>query len=297
MKIKEFTEKIAEQVSTILGKNVQLKEVDKLNGAKVYGIIIFEPNSNIAPTLYMEDFYYMYMKTGNWQETLRQIIAVYESDSFPSYLDMEWFKDFDAVRGLIFHKLINYNANTALLEDVPHTRYLDFAIVYCVYYENEETGAGSILIHNNHLELWNRTTHDLARFAEENTPRLYPLTVSSMESILWDCMDIPGDCPVDAEGSLPVPLYVMSNDKRCNGAITICYKDSLKNFAMSKNSDVAILPSSLHEVILLPVNANDDFRELKDMVYEVNRSHLSKEEFLSDNIYLYRRDTDNVEIV
>lgn len=294
MNIKEFTEKAVNQISLMLKKDVRFKEVDKLNGAKHYGIMILEPGSNVAPTLYMEDFYFLYMKTGNWQDTIRQIIAVYESGSFPNHLNMEWFKDFDTVRGLIFHKLINYDANTALLEDIPYTRFLDFAIVYCVYYENDQTGTGSILIHNSHLDLWGCTAQDIALLAEENTPRLCPLSVTSMENVLRDCLDIPGECPDDVN---LVPLYVMSNDKKCNGAVAICYRDSLKNFSMTQDSDVAILPSSVHEVILLPVKDNDDFRELKDMVREVNRTQVAREDFLSDNVYLYRRDSDKIEIV
>lgn len=294
MNIKEFTEKAVQQISIMLGKKVQFKEADKLNGTKRYGIIILEPDSNVAPTLYMEDFYHMYMETGNWQETIRQIIAVYKSDSCPPHLDMGWFKDFDTVRGLIFHKLINYDANTALLKDIPYTRYLDFAMVYCVYYEGDKTDVGSIMIRNSHLELWGCTTRDIANLAEENTPLLWPLSITSMESILRDCPDIPEKCSDNAEHA---PLYVMSNDKKCNGAITIRYRDSLKSFAMAQDSDVVILPSSVHEVILLPVKSNIDFEYLKDMVHEVNRNCVAREDFLSDNIYLYRRNSDKVEIV
>lgn len=291
MNIKEFTEKICKEIAEILGKEVQYKEVDKLNNTRHYGLTIHEPGSNIAPTLYLEPFYDMYLETGNWRKTINQIITMYHSDGFPKCLDMEWLKDFNKVQGLIFHKLINFEANTALLAKVPFIRYLDFAIVYCIHYGNTEIGDGSILIHNSHLKRWNRTTQDLARLAEENTPRLYPLLISTMEDTIQECIG----CPVPTE-DVPA-MFVMSNKPRVNGAISILYKDSLKNFTGSLQSDVVILPSSVHEVILLPLQEHERFKELRDMVYEVNRTHLSKEEFLSDNVYLYRRDTDNIEIV
>ena len=291
MNIKEFTEKVRKEIAEILGKEVQYKEADKLNNTKHYGLTILEPGSNIAPTLYLEQFYDMYLETGNWRETINQIIALYQSDSFPKCLDMEWLKDFDKVQGLIFHKLINFESNTALLAKVPFTRYLDFAIVYCIHYENTEIGDGSILIHNSHLKLWNRTTQDLARLAEKNTPRLYPLSISTMEDTIQECIG----CPVPTE-DVPA-MFVMSNKPRVNGAISILYKDSLKNFSSGLHSDVVILPSSVHEVILLPLLEHEGFKEFRDMVYEVNRSQLSKEEFLSDNVYLYRRSTDSIEIV
>lgn len=297
MNIKEFTEKVCNEIAEILGKEVRYKEVDKLNNTKLYGLMILEPGGNIVPTIYMEQFYDMYLETRNWQETINRIIAVYQSDNFPKCLDMEWFKDFDKVQGLIFHKLINFEANTALLETIPYTRYLDFAIVYCVHYESAETGDGSILIHNSHLELWHRTTQDLARLAEENTPRLYPLSVSTMDDVLLECMGCTEAHPANAEGTPALPLYVMSNEARVNGAISIRYRNALKNFARTLNSDIVILPNSVHEVILLPLEDKEDIQKFKDMVYEVNRCQLSREEFLSDNVYLYRRSTDAIEII
>ena len=297
MNIKEFTEKARVEIAETLGKEVQVNKVDKLNGVKLHGLTISEPDGNVATTLYLEQFYDMYLDSGNWPETMNKIITAYQSNSFPKYLDMEWFKDFDKVRGLIFHKLVNYEASTALLEKIPYTRYLDFAIVYCVHYDSAETGSCSILIHNSHLEAWHCTVQELARIAEENTPRLFPLKISTMNEVLQDCMGNMGDCPVNEKDISAVPMHVMSNEPRVNGAVTICYKDSLKDFAQKLDSDVVILPSSVHETILLPLEDNTDFDELKDMVHHVNRTQLDREEFLSDNIYLYRRDTDNIEIV
>lgn len=296
MNIKEFTEKVRDEIAEILGKEVQVKEVDKLNEVKLHSLMILDSDANVAPAFYLEQFYDMYLDSGNWPETINRIIAAYQADSFPKHLDMEWFKDFNKVQGLVFHKLINYETNTKLLETIPHARYLDFAIVYCVHYESDKTGTGSILIHNSHLEMWHCTTQDLARLAEENTPRLFPLKVSTMSDILRECIGGTEDCPVNHKEPPNLPMHVMSNEARVNGAIAICYKDSLKNFSQTLNSDMVILPSSIHEVILLPLKENTDFNELRDMVVHVNRYQVVREEFLSNNVYLYRRNTDSVEI-
>ena len=208
---------------------------------------------------------------------------------------MGWFKDFEKVRELVCHKLVNFKANKALLEDIPYIRYLDFAIIYCIYYKDDEIGSGSILIHNSHLEAWGCTTQDLARLAKENTPRLYPLAVSTMENVLQECMADTEE--LSSVGEIPIPMHIMTNTEKANGAITILYQNALKNFAERIHSDVVILPSSVHEVILLPLREDDDFREFRNMVCEVNRSGLAREDFLSDNVYLYRRDTCSIEIV
>lgn len=295
MDIKEFTQKACTEIAKILGCEVQYKEVEKLNGAKHYGLIILEPGNNVAPTLYLEPFFDMYLHTKNWKGTVDRIIRAYQADSFPKRLDMGWFKDFEKVRELIFYKLVNFEANTVLLADIPYTRYLDLAIIYYVRYENDEIGDGSILIHNSHLEMWGCTTQDLASLAEKNTPQLCPIAVSTMENILQECMADTEELPPFEEA--PVPMHVMTNEERVNGAITILYPDALKNFADRIHADVVILPSSVHEVILLPLQEEEGFQELRNMVYEVNRSQLAREDFLSDNIYLYRRDTDCIEIV
>ena len=295
MNIQEFTQEACTEIAKILGREVQYKEVEKLNGAKHYGLIILEPGYNVAPTLYLEPFFDMYLYTKNWTDTVGRIIRAYQADSFPKRLDMGWFKDFEKVRELVCHKLGNFKANKALLEDIPYIRYLDFAIIYCIYYKDDEIGSGSILIHNSHLEAWGCTTQDLARLAKENTPRLYPLAVSTMENVLQECMADTEE--LSSVGEIPIPMHIMTNTEKANGAITILYQNALKNFAERIHSDVVILPSSVHEVILLPLREDDDFREFRNMVCEVNRSGLAREDFLSDNVYLYRRDTCSIEIV
>ena len=88
----------------------------------------------------------------------------------------------------------------------------------------------------------------------------------------------------------------MSNKNQVDGAISLLYKNALRSFSEQHNTDVAILPSSIHEVILLPLNGDEDFDSLRKMIQLINRTGISKEEFLSDNMYLYRRTTDRVEI-
>ncbi len=295
MNIQEFTQEICTEIAKILNCEVQYKEVEKLNGAKHYGLIILEPGSNIAPTLYLEPFYDMYLYTEDWKDTVDRIIETYQADCFPKQLDMDWYKDFEKVQGLVFHKLVNFEANKALLEDIPYTRYLDLAIIYYVRYENDEIGDGSILIHNSHLKMWGCTIQDIAGLAEKNTPQLYPLAVST----IWDFLKESTDGMEELLPSEETPslLHVMTNEKKVNGAATILYRDALKNFADTVHSDVVILPSSVHEILLISLKENDNFAELRGMVHEVNHGGLAREDFLSDNVYLYRRDTGSIEIV
>ena len=93
-----------------------------------------------------------------------------------------------------------------------------------------------------------------------------------------------------------VPMYVCTNTMKLNGAGTILYTGLLQEFADRVGSDVFILPSSIHEMILIPANEYCDVDYLKDMVRTVNATEVAPEEILSDNVYYYNRLTDRVEL-
>ena len=94
-----------------------------------------------------------------------------------------------------------------------------------------------------------------------------------------------------------VPMYVLTNDVKYYGAACILYDGVLKEFAESAGRDLYILPSSVHEVILLPDMGYEDVDMLKKMVCEVNDTQLSPDEVLSDTIYHYDRDTEDISMV
>ena len=81
------------------------------------------------------------------------------------------------------------------------------------------------------------------------------------------------------------------------GASVMLFKDPLRDFANYMGHDLYILPSSIHEVILL---LDDEYvqssEELREMVRETNRMVVDQEEVLSDHIYNYDREKDEIRI-
>ena len=71
---------------------------------------------------------------------------------------------------------------------------------------------------------------------------------------------------------------------------------NLKEFADRTGADFYILPSSIHETLLIPVADNMELDYLTSMVREVNATQVTPEEQLSDNVYIYRRATDSIEL-
>lgn len=295
MTLKEFAVIAQTKVAATLNKKTELKEVLKFNGVKRYGLIIFDPVINISPTIYLELFYGRFLDTKDWDSIINDIIEVYQDNMLDEPMDTEIFFDFSQVKEKIFYRLINYEANRKLLEQMPHVRFLDLAKVYCIQYEKEDVGRGSIPIYHSHLEHWGISADELEAVADANAPILMKSFISGMDSILTEM----GALPEDLSEPMPEGLssvYVMSNISRSSGAGTICYPNVLKGFSEKADRDIIILPSSIHEVILIPSSENDNMEEFRNMVHSVNTTTLEPEDFLSDNVYIYRRDTGQIEI-
>jgi hypothetical protein len=79
------------------------------------------------------------------------------------------------------------------------------------------------------------------------------------------------------------------------GAGVIFYPNMLKELADYHESDLFIIPSSVHETLIIPdTNMIMDIESLRDMICEVNRTAVADEEILSDNLYVYDRENGSM---
>ncbi len=293
MDIKEFANAIKPLMEDALGMDVTVLEVKKLNGVTLTGIRVNDPDTNIMPTFYMEPFHALYLKNGSLQECADKIITLFQKErpnfSFPS----DWFRDFNQVKKNIAYSLVNYEDNRKLLESMPYTRYLDLAKTYYIKYEDKEIGRGIIRIYNSHLSMWDITAEELASIAEENTPRLLPAKIINMKNFFAELTE----GSEDSFGlDTPVKMLVLSNEDTVHGAAAICYPNVLRDVSTRLGSDLVIIPSSIHEMILHPLTAKIRLKDVNAMVTEVNHSQVDADEVLSSHAYIYRRDTDTVEM-
>jgi hypothetical protein len=90
------------------------------------------------------------------------------------------------------------------------------------------------------------------------------------------------------------PMIVASNQAKMHGAIAMKAGDKIAEIAERYGTDLAILPSSIHEILLLPVKENMDFRELDAMVQSVNANEVAPEEILGNHAYRYNRDEHSI---
>lgn len=317
MNFNNFVTLMLEDVKRELGPDVsvEVREVRKNNGVVLHGMTIMSKDSNLSPTIYLNGFYSDYEEGKEWEKIKEDVLKVYETSKINYKVNMDFFLDFNQVKDKLFCKLINYEKNLDLLADVPHHKFLDLAVVCYFAYEADGMGAGFITIHTNHLDKWGVTEDELLEIAMDNTKAKYPGKHYSMEDMLRSIVekDVRKDLYNQIEevqaheeewitftvsqimkGLLGdkkrSPMYVMTNENKVWGAISMLWQESLQKLADELESDLLILPSSVHEIILLPVEEEQYSNEyLQDMVRDINRDHVEPEEVLSDHIYRYLR--------
>jgi hypothetical protein len=295
MEMHTFAQKVRDALGKELGEaySVELKEVKKNNGVILQGLMIQGREGNVVPTIYLETFYAAYEDGIPFSEVLRRIYEIYSEEMPRGKVDMEFFKSFCKVRDRICYRLIRRKGNEALLAEIPHVEFLDLAICFYYAYSSGTLGEGSILVYHSHMSMWGVKTQDLMRLAEENTPRLFPARLTPLSEVLNEIADVCGE----SEPSQEIPLTVLTNERRIHGASCILYPDTLKRLGEKSGKGIYIIPSSIHEVLLLERSGGESPAELKKMIYEVNRTHLAPEEVLSDNLYLYDPVEKKVKII
>ncbi len=305
MEINRFAQLVREKVSERLGEDYQVasQEVCKNNGVIYHGLTICSKDRNVSPTIYLGPFWEAYEKGMSLECAVDRILQIYWEDTPKSRVRIRFFQYFDKVRDRICYRLIHAGKNGKLLEEIPHIDFLDLAICFFYAYQGSALGEGSILIHNSHAQMWGATTAELLRLAQENTPRLYPWECSSMGDVVRELIRTQGGKPpaeteFEKDGVFAqVPMRILTNRKRVQGAACMLYPQVLEQLAEQEKGNLYLLPSSVHEVILLPDRGQEKPELLKEMIADVNRTQVAPEEVLSDSLYYYDRRKKCVKIL
>lgn len=290
MNFNEFMDKIVALLKEKMGDTctVTVTEVLKNNNVRLTGIVIKEETCSIAPTVYLEGPYKRYQEGISLEVIAEEIRDEYEKHAHNLQLDIDFFKDFSQVKGRIFHKVINYEKNKELLKDVPYIKWHDLAVVF--YYAMEEAlfGKATILLHNSHLAMWGQPVDEIYRIAQQNMKQKMPELLIPLKELMEEMAGI------EVDETIP-PLYVLSNKEKMFGASAMLYSEKIKGLAERLESDLLILPSSTHEVLLLPEQQDQGYDFYRQMVKEVNTTQVDLEEILSFNLYRYDRQKEEIE--
>lgn len=271
---------------------IAIRPVTKNNGLVLHGMSIKERGSNILPIIYLDSFYQQFReKEFTLDEVCNQIAMFYQQDNTPN-LDLSWFSDYNQCRNKLTVKLVGIEANRELLKDAAHFEFGDLAGIYQIDLQNvfPAMGHSTITVRNEHIAMWNISDKQIYTDAILNLHK-EEYKITGLMNI------IAGDIPENAAwdfGTVEKPImemYMLSNHDMCNGAAGMLRMDLLQDFSEQIGENLVILPSSLHEVILVPEDQETDMKTLIDMVTSINRDVVDKEDFLSNNAYFYDRET------
>lgn len=307
-RIKEISKEIIKDaIKREMGKRypegkVMETTVIKNNTSKL-GISIKLPNIKVTPVVYVDDMYDYYNNVNDLDDTLNKAISLIES----SINSIENTKLGDTVsnligdiKGNVFPRLVNTKTNEAMLKNTPHRDFLDMSIVYYIEQYNDELGAiEGIRITNELMQSENLSEEELyhnsmKNMLEKEKSRLIPM----IKVIMSIQFGIPlRETEISESDFSDGDFIMLSNERGINGSRRLLDTRALIKASEIAESDLYILPSSTQEVLIVSVNEiNASPSELKNMVREVNISEVSKEERLTDNVYIFRRDTRTIEI-
>lgn len=293
MEIREFAERVCAGVAEKLGQeyDVCVREVPKNNGVSLQGIAIGKKEEKVMPILYLEDLWGEYQEGRELEGIISEVLDRYVDSLSMELPDAERYNDFEKIKSGICFRLFGRENNEEFLKGVPYMEFLDMAV--CFYYADEanQEGLNKLLTVNNALmERWGTDIDELFRLASENTPRIFPGECRPLEQlitkIMWPDM---GGSEEELSSSLfeGSPMLVLCNDKRQYGAACILYPGVLEAVAENEKNGFYIIPSSVHEIILVRDTGEGTADRLKDMIHQVNREVVEPEDVLTDSLYYY----------
>jgi hypothetical protein len=303
-----FLETVKTSLQSRLGEeySVITHPIPKNNGLTLDGLCIGTSTQEAIPTIYLNSYYTAYENGMSMNDILTDIVNLYETSCFPPEIERKALQSVEFAESRIIYRLINEPANRAILAEVPHMSLpgLDLVLVFYLILGEDDNGQYSAMIKNSQLTLWNLKAEDLLASARINTPWLFPARIRTMTEVLKEMT-------AEAMGTeyneheldhvlqdtgWESPFYVLTNRSGLYGASCICYEGILKDFAASLGQDLLILPSSIHEVLIIPNSEGLSYRDISNMICRINEEEVPVEDHLSNHLYYYSMAEDRLSI-
>lgn len=287
MTYQEFIENIKTNIAMRVESDtvLEIQTIVKNNNTGYDGLIMMRPGLNISPTIYLNPYYHRYLEGVCLEDIYADILTTYYRHLPDTSFDCSFFTDFERVRKYLVYRLVNYSRNANMLADVPHIRFLDLAVTFHCQLQADARQQASTRIHNEHMKAWGKDIGDLLECARVNTPRLLPYRYDNLKTLLTQTA--PEYCHLPTE---EIPLHILSNLYQNHGATSLLYPGLLKRIATKLDSDLILIPSSIHEFLILPIDSPDDLVHCDEMVRSVNETQVADDEILADHAYYYSLD-------
>lgn len=271
------------------GYTVGHQETVKNNGLVLDGVIIVAKGEAVSPTVYITE----QMLDDMGEEGLADyVIEVYENHKSDMEVDVKQITSKEYILENVEYKLVGAEANQQKLSCVPHKLLADMAAFYVVVVNNDENGMASYTLTNENVAGLGVGIEEIDEAARRNTLEKGGVEFISMEDTMNSMMfGMPVEKKAIEDATFDTPgFYVLSNKRRMGGATLLMYAELLAQISDRAGTDLYILPSSIHEVLVMKDDELIDVEHLKQMVGEVNCQEVQPDEVLTNSVYKYSKE-------
>jgi len=287
MSFAEFGEWAADNIRDQLPEEfrdakVRIDKCDRLGGSYM-GMTVMPEGQYISPTVNLDQFYGSYLK-GMDNKKILGLMAKLLQYEHPAF-DMDWLFEYSKVKDKLFVRISNAEKNKEMLKNIPHRLIEDLAMSCHIFMDEHDGGFGSTTVVNDMLKSYGVSEEQLFADALENSSRRMPAQILSLEDTVRRIADDhPGG--IDSDESVWEAMILTNSRKLC-GASALFYPQIMEMIAEKAGGSYFILPSSIHELLILPDDGTLDAGRLSDTVRRINMEVLDERDFLSDNVYYY----------
>ena len=303
MNFEEFINTIKDTIKDYLPEEYKDAEVNLLENRKLNthytGLTVTRKGDTLAPTINLNALFENYgqQTENNLASVMEEVTSVIQHT--PGKFDIGRVMDYDRVKKNLFMKLSAADKNADVLEHTPHITKEDLALTFHIMLDQGEKGTATTMITDKMMDAYGVDLEKLYQDALHNSPVIAPAQIENMGEVLERMMledmkaaGAPAEVIQEMEKDLQEtsrdnPMTVITNDRSTDGAAAIFYPGVMDQVGERLNGDYFILPSSVHEILVVPDDGNISFRELTDMVKEVNRTQVAPEDRLTDQVYHY----------
>ena len=269
---------------------IGIRDVEKLQGESYRGISFRVGDAPIEGNLNIQQAYQAHEAGVPYESILRdtQEAIIQQVDRMPQF-NIGEISDYASMKANLMMELIPQKGNEERLAEVPHQKVEDMALIYRMDMGDSPGGKMTSVVTNQNMLAYGITAEQLHQDAMENAPESHPASLRSMREVMAGMMGMEPDPPMPGE---PVMLVATTRDSFM-GASVIQYPGFMEQAAEQIGGDFFVLPSSIHEVLIIPDDGHQDYHELEAMVQSINQAEVAPADRLSDHVYHYDQ-TDRV---
>ena len=271
---------------------VDVSESHKLN-SNYLGMTILKEGQNVSPAIDLNAMYNEYQKTGEITPVFHKIAEI--AQMTPEGMNLEAIENYEKAKENLFIRVSNAETNKDVLRNVPHETVGDLAVTYHIMVNHDEEEIGSTMITNDLLGKYGITQEQLKADAMENSAKILSPSLESMNNVMARMMgmnldvfdSVPFEQAVEDFNFHEEGMFVLTNTTAINGAAVMFYPEVMEQLGDHAGVDLVIIPSSVHETILLPDDGVMERAQLESMIRDINASEVPPKDRLSDTLYHY----------